>query len=73
MSSTLPYDPRVLEPRPGIRGVLAGYRRRVSQGDVGQLPVIVGLALIWAIFFFASNGTFFRPENLVNLSLQMAP
>jgi D-xylose transport system permease protein len=70
--STLPYDPRLVEERPGIAGLLSGYQRRIRQGDVGQLPVVVGLAVIWAVFYWASNGTFFRPENLVNLSLQMA-
>jgi D-xylose transport system permease protein len=70
--STLPYDPRLVEERPGFAGLLTGYRRRIRQGDVGQLPVVVGLAVIWAIFYWASGGTFFRPENLVNLSLQMA-
>jgi D-xylose transport system permease protein len=70
--STLLGDPRLLEERPGLAGLLVGYRRRIRQGDVGQLPVVVGLALIWAIFYWASGGTFFRPENLVNLSLQMA-
>ncbi len=72
MSSTLPYDPRVIEERGGFGGLMAGYRRRIRQGDVGQLPVVVGLILIWAVFYLGSGGTFFRPENLVNLSLQMA-
>ena len=70
--STLPSDPRLIEPQAGFAGLLAGYQRRLRQGDVGQVPVVVGLAAIWAIFYVSTNGTFFRPENLVNLSLQMA-
>ena len=70
--STLQGDPRLIQERSGLAGLLAGYQRRVRQGDVGQLPVVVGLAAIWGIFFWSTNGVFFRPENLVNLSLQMA-
>lgn len=70
--STMVNDPRLAPERPGLAGALAGYRRRIAQGDIGQLPVIIGLAVIWVIFYFASNGNFFKPVNLVNLSLQMA-
>ena len=70
--STMVNDPRLASDRPGLAGALAGYRRRIAQGDIGQLPVIIGLAVIWVIFYFASNGNFFKPVNLVNLSLQMA-
>lgn len=70
--STMVNDPRLASERPGLAGALAGYRRRIAQGDIGQLPVIIGLAVIWVIFYFASNGNFFKPVNLVNLSLQMA-
>jgi D-xylose transport system permease protein len=70
--STMLDDPRLLGERPGLLGALGAYRRRLGQGDVGQLPVVVGLVLIWTIFALASNGTFFNPLNLVNLSLQMA-
>jgi D-xylose transport system permease protein len=71
MSSTLEHDPRVVEQR-GLRGIAADYARRVRQGDIGQLPVVVGLVVIWTIFQIASDGVFLRPFNLVNLTLQMA-
>jgi D-xylose transport system permease protein len=45
--------------------------RAVSGGDVGPLPVIVGLALVW-IFFQTQNGYFLTARNLSNLTLQMA-
>lgn len=72
MSSTLENDPRVIKEQVGLAGMLADTRRRIRQGDIGQLPVIIGLIVIWAIFYVASNGIFLRPFNLVNLSLQMA-
>lgn len=72
MSSTLEHDPRVIEERAGVRGIAAEYGRRLRQGDIGQLPVMVGLVVIWTIFQVASDGVFLDPFNLVNLTLQMA-
>ncbi|HEX9369164.1 MAG TPA: hypothetical protein VF921_21215, partial [Vicinamibacterales bacterium] len=65
-------DPRLVAEGSGLRGTLATYRTRVAQGDIGQLPVLVGLLVIWLTFYVTSNGTFFSPFNLVNLALQMA-
>jgi D-xylose transport system permease protein len=72
MSSTLEHDPRVIEDRAGLRGLVSDYRRRLRQGDIGQLPVVVGLVVIGTIFEVASDGVFLNPFNLVNLTLQMA-
>ncbi|HEX8938638.1 MAG TPA: hypothetical protein VF763_00625 [Candidatus Limnocylindrales bacterium] len=72
MTATLSDDPRLEAQRGGLAGVAALYRRRISQGDLGQLPVLIGLAIIWVVFWWATNGNFFKPENLVNLALQMA-
>jgi D-xylose transport system permease protein len=52
-------------------GTLAGLRVRVLQGEVGALPVILGLVLIWAIFQFL-NPNFLTPRNLTNLVIQIA-
>jgi len=72
MSSTLEHDPRVIAERTGFRGVLTEYRQRLWSGDIGQLPVIVGLAVIGTVFQVLSDGRFLTPFNLVNLTLQMA-
>jgi len=66
-SSTMIDDPRLI-----TRSILGSIRSRLSQGDIGQLPVVVGLILIWAIFGWSSNWIFFKPENMVDLSNQMA-
>ena len=50
---------------------LRSLRERVSQGDVGSLPVILGLILIWAVFQ-SLNPNFLSPRNLTNLILQIA-
>ncbi len=72
MSSTLEHDPRLVEQRGGVAGFFADYRQRLRQGDIGQIPVVVGLVAIWTIFYILSKGVFLSPFNLVNLTLQMA-
>jgi D-xylose transport system permease protein len=72
MSSTAEHDPRVIREQAGLAGLVADYRRRIAQRDIGQLPVIVGLIAICTIFQIASNGVFLDSFNLVNLTLQMA-
>ena len=72
MSSTLEHDPRVVAEQGGVRGFVAGYGRRLREGDVGQLPVLLGLVIIAIIFQHYSNGTFLTPFNMVNLTNQMA-
>lgn len=72
MSSTLEHDPRVIAERTGVSGVLAEYGRRIREGDIGQLPVMIGLVVIWTFFEIVTDGRFLRPFNLVNLTFQMA-
>jgi len=73
MTSTLEHDPRVQnsDQRPGLAGLLGEYRRKLARGDVGQLPVIVGLVVIAAVFQYFSDGVFLSRFNLVNLTFQM--
>jgi D-xylose transport system permease protein len=59
-------DPRLLE-----QTGLSGMRSRLSSGDFGSLPVVVGLIVIWAVFQIA-NHNFLTPRNLTNLGLQAA-
>jgi D-xylose transport system permease protein len=52
----------------------SGVRERVqtlAAGDLGPVPVIVGLAAVW-IFFQTQNSNFLTSRNLSNLTLQMA-
>ena len=72
MSSTQENDPRVIREQGGLAGLVADYRRRIAQRDIGQLPVIIGLVAICTIFQLASKGVFLDSFNLVNLTLQMA-
>jgi D-xylose transport system permease protein len=72
VSSALEHDPRVLGEEPGFAGVVRSSVKRMRSGDLGQLPVVLGIVVIWAIFGISSQGHFLSSENLVNLSLQMA-
>ena len=59
------------EPTAALRGLVDAARDRLRRGDLGSIPVAVGLVLI-AIVFSALNGHFLSAENLTNLALQMA-
>ena len=69
--STIAGDPRLIADRPGLAGTLEGFGRRVSQGEIGSLPVVAALILI-AIVFQSLNPNFLTPRNLTNLVLQIA-
>ncbi|HEV2027156.1 MAG TPA: sugar ABC transporter permease [Candidatus Dormibacteraeota bacterium] len=55
----------------GAKSLLDSLRRRFATGDVGSLPVILGLVLIWAVFYYL-NPLFLSPLNLTNLLAQIA-
>lgn len=50
----------------GISGSIRAFYDRVRSGDLGSLPVVVGLILIWGVFS-TLNPIFLSPTNLVNL------
>ena len=50
----------------GIGGAVAAFVERVRSGDLGSLPVIVGLIIIWTVFT-GLNPVFLSADNLVNL------
>lgn len=60
-----------LAPSGGVRGWLTEVVSRVRAGDLGSIPVLVGLAVIWATFQIL-NPTFLSSTNLVNLTMQCA-
>ncbi|MBD3942464.1 sugar ABC transporter permease [Microbacterium sp. NEAU-LLC] len=54
-----------------IRGLLEGFVARIRGGDLGALPVVLGIVVIWTVFE-ALNPAFLSSENLVNLTMQCA-
>ncbi|MCK6580899.1 MAG: sugar ABC transporter permease [Anaerolineae bacterium] len=45
--------------------------RRIRSGEIGALPIILGLVII-GIIFQSLNQNFLTPRNLVNITIQMA-
>ena len=58
-------------PPESVREYYAHWWQRVRAGDLGSLPIIVGLVLI-AVIFGILDDTFFTARNFTNLLLQMA-
>lgn len=50
----------------GLGGTVSAFFERVRSGDLGSLPVIVGLIIIWTVFT-SLNPVFLSADNLVNL------
>jgi len=55
----------------GFKGVVKVGANRVRSGDLGVLPIVVGLLIIWTIFQLL-NPFFLSSANLVNLLLESA-
>lgn len=65
--STMLNDPRLIKDQPG--NLWQTLRNRL-RGDLGPLPVLLGLAVIW-IVFQSANDKFLTPLNLTNLMVQI--
>ncbi|WP_343504496.1 sugar ABC transporter permease [Alloyangia pacifica] len=55
----------------GLSGALRAFFDRVRSGDLGMLPVLIGLLLI-TLVFSSLNPVFLAPNNLVNLLFDAA-
>ncbi|MGH3425105.1 MAG: ABC transporter permease subunit, partial [Nocardioidaceae bacterium] len=60
-----------LRTQSGWRGTTSVAVRRVRDGDLGVLPVVAGLVVIWTILQIL-NPVFLSSANLVNLTLESA-
>lgn len=58
--------------QPTLSSYVQDWMVRVRSGDLGSLPIIIGIIAIAAIFGTLSEGIFFRERNFVNLLLQMS-
>jgi simple sugar transport system permease protein/D-xylose transport system permease protein len=63
-------DERLEQPT-GFSGQLRSTLRRVRSGDLGSLPIVIGLVLI-AIIFQTLNSNFLSARNITNLLLETA-
>ncbi|MER7701358.1 sugar ABC transporter permease [Kitasatospora sp. NPDC097605] len=64
-------DPRLLVRRGGAAGYAEDLRRRIRSGDLGSLPVVLGLILI-AVVFQSVTGHFLQADNLTNITKWIA-
>lgn len=62
-------DPRLVLREQGWRGYVAVARQRVRGGELGPLPVIVGILVIWTVFYL-QEPRFLSAQNLTNLVVQ---
>jgi simple sugar transport system permease protein/D-xylose transport system permease protein len=58
-----------LQQMAGLSGAIRAFPARVRSGDLGALPVVVGLVII-AVVFQVLNPLFLSSPNLVNLTLE---
>ncbi|KFG09087.1 MULTISPECIES: sugar ABC transporter permease [Streptomyces] len=60
-------DPRLLIREEGLKGYVTEFKRKVKGGELGSLPVVIGLIVIWTIFQL-QNDRFLSADNLSNIS-----
>ncbi|MFE5588290.1 sugar ABC transporter permease [Kitasatospora sp. NPDC056531] len=69
--TTPAVDPRLLVREAGLAGYLAEFKRKMKNGDLGSVPVVLGLILIGAIFQ-SVTGDFLNADNLTNITKWIA-
>lgn len=69
-ATVAPVDPRLLVRQEGLLGYAHEFGRRLRSGDLGSLPVVVGLVVIWAVFQ-GLEPAFLSAQNLSNLSVDV--
>ncbi|GHH36908.1 sugar ABC transporter permease [Streptomyces candidus] len=61
-------DPRLLVREEGFKGYLTEFTRKVRGGELGSLPVVLGLIVI-AIVFQTQNSSFLSASSLANIAV----
>ena len=60
-------DPRLLVREQGVSGYLTDFTRRMRSGDLGSLPVVVALIVIWLVFWILRS-SYMSPGNLSTIA-----
>ncbi|MBD0838317.1 sugar ABC transporter permease [Streptomyces sp. TRM68416] len=68
--SDVAVDPRLLVREQGLAGYVTEFKRKIKGGDLGSIPVVIGLAVIW-IIFQSLNSNFLTAGNLSDISVAM--
>ncbi|MGF1426983.1 sugar ABC transporter permease [Kitasatospora sp. LaBMicrA B282] len=64
-------DPRLMVREQGLAGYLTEFRSKLRSGDLGSIPVVLGLIVIAAVFQ-GLTGHFLNAGNLSNITLYIA-
>jgi D-xylose transport system permease protein len=67
----IPLDPRLMLRERGLKGYWEVFVRRMKAGELGSIPVVVGLVVIWVVFQLLDS-RFLSANNLSNLVQQMS-
>ena len=70
MTAVAPNPTRPTHPAPAAPP-LGSWRERLRRTEMGSLPVLLGLVLLWGVFA-SQNENFLSARNLTNLVLQIA-
>lgn len=63
-------DPRLLVQEQGLAGYVTEFRRKMKAGELGSLPVIVGLVVI-CVIFQSLNSAFLSAQNISDITVTM--
>ncbi|MFE5814771.1 sugar ABC transporter permease [Streptomyces sp. NPDC056479] len=63
-------DPRLLVQEQGLAGYLTEFRRKLKAGELGSLPVILGLVAI-CVIFQSLNSAFLSAQNINDITVTM--
>ncbi|MEV8306502.1 sugar ABC transporter permease [Streptomyces flavidovirens] len=63
-------DPRLLVREQGFAGYLSEFKRKMRAGDLGSIPVVIGLLVI-CVIFQGLNENFLSAGNLSNIAVSM--
>ncbi|MCX4819985.1 sugar ABC transporter permease [Streptomyces sp. NBC_01142] len=63
-------DPRLLVREQGFAGYISEFKRKLHSGDLGSMPVVIGLIII-AVVFQSLNSNFLSAQNLSNIAVTM--
>ncbi|MEU5362219.1 sugar ABC transporter permease [Streptomyces sp. NPDC005925] len=63
-------DPRLLVREQGLAGYWGEFKRKMKAGELGSLPVVVGLVLI-CVIFQSLNSAFLSAQNISDITVTM--
>ncbi|WP_329168561.1 sugar ABC transporter permease [Streptomyces sp. NBC_01685] len=63
-------DPRLLVREQGLAGYLTEFKRKMRGGDLGSIPVVIGLLII-CVVFQSLNSEFLSAKNVSDIAVTM--